>query len=378
MALCAHSLSLAEQGKFTYVFASYLAVLLLNVAGIFQGAAVRAPSQNSAAYRTLLARLQWVSASAVSLLLAFFWYALGAWVDWQASFQEAWLLAAFLVLQQAADFDRRSAYIFADARRALWASVALYPLRILLLWYASPTTVVQVLWILLLSTLLPALPSLVIMGRMPLIQGWRQIKAHLHYSRLFILGAPLGWLWSYLPVFLLATFHGKEQAALLVSIRNISNLANMLMEQIETRVGADWARWQHQHGTQSLHQIVRKLMQQGLLLWLCIMLALAIWGQALVALILGDTYAPHWILLPIGWLGYGIYFLVRVFGIKYRTLGANRVEFLGNLSGVLCALLIGYWLIPSAGVLGAAWLYVIIAAAMWGAQFLAIKHTASK
>jgi hypothetical protein len=33
IAICAHALPLAEQGKFTYIFASYIAVLLLNIAG---------------------------------------------------------------------------------------------------------------------------------------------------------------------------------------------------------------------------------------------------------------------------------------------------------------------------------------------------------
>jgi hypothetical protein len=33
IAICAHALPLAEQGKFTYIVASYIVVLLLNIAG---------------------------------------------------------------------------------------------------------------------------------------------------------------------------------------------------------------------------------------------------------------------------------------------------------------------------------------------------------
>ena len=70
-------------------------------------------------------------------------------------------------------------------------------------------------------------------------------KEHLSYSRLFIAGTPLVWLWAYIPIFMLGIMHGKEQAALLGSIRGISNMANVLMEQIETKVVADWARMRH-------------------------------------------------------------------------------------------------------------------------------------
>jgi hypothetical protein len=33
IAICAHALPFAEQGKFTYIFASYIAVLWLNITG---------------------------------------------------------------------------------------------------------------------------------------------------------------------------------------------------------------------------------------------------------------------------------------------------------------------------------------------------------
>lgn len=372
MALCAHALPLAEQGKFTYVFASYLAVLLLNVSGIFQGAAVRAPSLDAGSYRATLARWQLVQAGFAAIGLAAGWYGLGRWVDWQASGAESLWLAAFLLLQQAADFDRRSAYIFANARRALSGSVLLYPLRVAALWWWQPRTVLEVLWLLSLTAIVPALLTARLASRSQLQNWWQEVKAHLHYSRLFMLGAPLGWLWSYAPIFMLATLHGKEQAALLASIRNIANLANVLMEQIETKASADWARLQHQQGSASLQHSVRNLIRLGIGFWSVVLLLIGWQGEMLVRLILGELYAVHWELLLVGWLSYGVYFMARIQGIKYRTLGANQVEFIGNLVGVICALSVGYAVITTNGIFGAAWLYVIICAAIWASQALAL------
>jgi len=366
IAICAHALPLAEQGKFTYVFASYMALLLLNVAGIFQAAAVRAPVQDDS-YRTSLARLQLLQALLLALLICAMWLGFGNIFGWQATATEAGLLLAFLVMQQLADFDRRSAYIFSGTSRAVYSSAALYPLRIVGLLIVRPDTVSQVLLVLIVSALVPAALTIFAasQSRYDAAQSWiKAIKQHLAYSRLFIAGAPLGWLWSYIPIFLLGIMHGKEQAALLASIRGISNIANVLMEQIETKVVADWARVHHGAGTHAVKNAVSRLLKVGIVFWLSGMTIVVVFGREIVVLVLGNLYAPHWHLLVIGWAGYGVYFLARVSGIKHRTLGSNRVEFVGNLCGVLVALAAGFVMIPAFSATGAAWVYVIIAAAM--------------
>lgn len=375
IAICAHALPLSEQGKFTYVFASYMALLLLNVAGIFQGAAVRAPAHDNS-YQISLARLQLLQALLLSLLVCAAWFGAGNIFGWQASATEAGLLFAFLAVQQLADFDRRSAYIFSGTRRAVYSSAALYPLRIVMLLVISPDTVSQVLLVLIVSAIIPAVFTLITScrHRSEDTQSWiKTTKEHLTYSRLFIAGAPLGWLWAYIPIFMLGTMHGKEQAALLASIRGISNIANVLMEQIETKVVADWARVRHGNGPLVMEAAVSRLLKIGMAFWLLGMAVVMIFGREIVVLVLGNLYAPHWHLLVIGWIGYGVYFLARVFGIKHRTLGANQVEFIGNLCGVLAALAAGFVMIPALKATGAAWVYVIIAAAMLISQMLVLK-----
>lgn len=353
-----------------------MALLLLNVAGIFQGAAVRAPAQDSS-YLPSLARLQLLQALLLSFLVCAAWFGAGNVFGWQATATEAGLLFAFLMMQQLADFDRRSAYVFTGARRAVYSSAMLYPWRIIGLLVIWPETVSQVLMVLIVSALIPATLTIsaASQSRSEAAQAWIiAIKQHVAYSRLFIAGAPLGWLWAYIPVFLLGIMHGKEQAALLASIRGISNVANVLMEQIETKVVADWARVQHGSGTHVMKAAVSRLLKIGMIFWLSGMAIVVVFGREIVTLVLGDLYAPHWHLLVIGWGGYGVYFLARVSGIKHRTLGANQVEFIGNLCGVLAALVAGFVLIPALKATGAAWVYVIIAATMLISQMLVLKN----
>ena len=376
IAICAHALPLSEQGKLSYVFASYMALLLLNVAGIFQGAAVRAPAQDSS-YRISLGRLQLLQGTMFSVLISTMWFGFGNVFSWQATVTEAGLLFSFLLLQQMADFDRRSAYIFSGARRAVFSSVALYPLRIIGLIIVRPDTVSQVLLVLIVSSLFPAALTLYAMSksRSDATQSWKiAIKDHLKYSRLFIAGAPLGWLWAYIPIFLLGIMHGKEQAALLASIRGISNVANVMMEQIETKVVADWARVSHSAGSYAINSSVIRLLKIGMIFWLSGMTIVVVFGREIVTLILGNLYTPHWSLLVIGWGGYGVYFLARVSGIKHRTLGSNHIEFIGNLCGVLAAIAAGYVLIYNFKAIGAAWTYVIIAFVMLISQMLVLKN----
>lgn len=380
IAICAHSLSLSEQGKFTYIFASYMALLLLNVAGIFQGAAVRAPAQDST-YQSSLAKLQVLQALLLSFLAASAWLGGGGVFGWKATITEAALLFAFLTVQQLADFDRRAAYIFSGTRRALYSSAALYPLRLIGLLVINPETVTQVLWVLVLSALLPAIPACIAVGRYKSADtaSWsNRAKKHLMYSRLFILGAPLAWLWSYIPIFLLGTMHGKEQAALLASIRGISNIANVLMEQLETKVVADWARMCHGGDESHLKSATIKLLRVGMTFWACGLLLTVLLGKEIVTLVLGNLYADHWNLLVIGWLAYGAYFLARVSGIRQRAMGLAHLEFTGNLSGVLAAVAGSLALIPAYGASGAGWVFVIISIAILSGQHLvAMRHDRS-
>lgn len=381
IAICAHTLPLPEQGKFTYIFATYIALLLLNVAGIFQGAAVRAPSQERGQYQISLARLQFLQAAFLSLLVCAAWFLAGNIFGWKATEVEASLLFGFLVMQQLSDFDRRIAYVFSSSERAICSSAMLYPARIFGLLIVQPDTVSEVLAIMMMAGLAPAIISMLAAFRsdQESMQTWiNAAKEHLYFSRLFIAGIPLIWLWTYIPIFMLGVMYGKEQVALLGSIRGISNMANVLMEQMETKMAADWARMHHENDAQTLNESVSRLLKMGMIFWLANMTVILVFGREIVNLVLGDLYAPHWGLLLIGWIGYGVYFVARILGIKHRILGSNQIEFIGNISAVFTAAVGGFLMIPVLGVTGAALVYVAIALVVLGGQSYFIKRLAQQ
>ena len=249
-------------------------MLLLNIAGIFQGAAVWAPAKERHSYKTTLARLQLLQAILSSMLVSGIW--LGAGLSgWQTTNTEAGFFLHSWSCNNWRISDRRTAYIFASTKRAIFSSALLYPARVFGLIIIRPDTVSQVLLIMIFSALIPAVITVISACRnnRANAQPWTAAIEQLTYSRLFIVGAPLGWLWAYIPILMLGIMHGKEQAALLGSIRGISNMANVLMEQIETKVVADWARMRHGNGLPVLEEAVSRILKIGVIIfcavWLC-------------------------------------------------------------------------------------------------------------
>lgn len=375
IALCAHFLPLAEQGKLTYVFATYMGLLLLNIASIYQGAAVRAPTEG-VGYLVVLKKIQVTLALLTSAGACVLWMIVGDWVGWNVTWTELVLVLIFLFLQQLADFKRRSAYIFLTPHNALLASLTTYCPRVVLLLFCQVATMSDALIIMGASALLPALsnywPRREIDSK-ELIDATTRALQHLAYSWLFILGAPLGWLWSYAPIFLLGAMYGKEQAALLASIRGISSVANVLMEQLETKVVAEWARTKAEGDLKTIKRSSVKLFQIGIGIWIVGIVMIAFAGENITRLILGDTYAPYWGLLAIIWLGYGLYFVARLMGVKCRALGSKGIEFVANVVGTIVAIFAGWFLILDLGIFGAAWIYVCIPISMYLSQLAYVK-----
>lgn len=374
IAICAHFLPLAEQGKFTYVFATYMGLLLFNVASIYQGAAVRAPKEELS-YPSSLIRLQLTLAFLMAFAACLFWGSLGKRLGWEAEPTELILFFLFLVLQQLADFMRRAAYIFRTTTEAIAASILVYPPRIVLLIVMQVSTLHEVLIVMVLSACFPAFANFI--GIKEALKGggaWaKQAINHLVYSRWFIIGAPLAWMWSYIPIFLLGAMVGKEEAAVLASIRGVSNIANVLMEQLETRVVAEWARKKQAEDQLSVQNASKKLFRFGLTLWFVGFLTVFFWGAEIIKLVLGDVYVTHWWLLVIVWISYGVYFVSRVIGIKQRVSGSNKIEFFANGMGAAVALIAGWIAIPELSTAGAAWVYVLIPSSMLASQLYFIR-----
>jgi O-antigen/teichoic acid export membrane protein len=374
--LCAQFLSLEDQGKFIYVFSSYVAAQLINIAGIYQGAAVRAPVMPKS-YQDSLALLQLSFASFFVAINAFFWFYLGNFFNWQPSLGDTCLVAVFLLLQQMADFSRRISYIFSSPKRAILFSLCVYPLRIGLLLIYRPASLEAVLYILIATIVVPAFFALksAVQNTSKVLESLGvQVIPHLKDSLFYLYCAPLGWLWSYLPLFFLSAVSGKEEVAILASIRSIANAANLFLEQVESRNVADWAKALQNNAHDEIKKSITTILKVATVLGMLVLAILLFWGQYIVQIALGSKYESYWLILPITWLAYGSYFVVRLVGVKYRVLGDNKIEYVGYFYGVFSALIAGLFLIPEFGIYGAAWIYVLTPfAAFIGQRYYLLK-----
>lgn len=375
IAICAHSLPLIEQGRLGYVVSIYLAVLLINLAFLFQGASVRAPHENDKdGYRSMLLVTQHglsvVLVAVIGVLLLMY----GPHIGWEPGFREIAYFLLFLVVQQHADFERRAAYIFGDAREALNVSLRVYPLRIAALAAFQPETIEQALLILLLSAV-PGIIGAYRKTKRPRPFGKHEISGlsrHLKFSGWLIATAPLGILWSYIPVFVLGWIEGPGSVAILVSMRSLANVANVLMEVVETQSPIYIARTAVNQGKAAAGQVAVRVLKIGGTLWVAGLLAIAMVGQQAVSAIFGSLYVQHVPLLMLLWFSYGVYFVTRVYGLKHRAFHNLRVEFWGGIAAVIVAGAASWPLIKSYGIYGAGVSFIMITLAMGIGQIFVI------
>lgn len=376
IAICAHLLSVDEQGKVAYTYATYLAVLLLNIAIIFQGAAIKAPSvKNANVYHRMLARLQLMSGVTLCVIAVFFWWGFGDKFDWAPSRNELILFFLYLFTQQLADFERRTSYIFFGPGRAAVSSIAVYPIRVLSLLLFLPDTFEMVVAIWAVTAIVPALFSIIraVAGRRDTWQ-FREMIHHIFFSKLMIAGAPLGWLWSFLPIFFLGGLLGKVEVAVFMSIRSIANVANLAMEQLEIQAATHMSRTYYTHGKSSLDRTVVQLLFIGGSVWIVGLLVTFYFSEDVVGLVLGANYVQHSGLLTVSWVAFGVYFFARVYAIARRTVRDMKTEFVGNMVAVVTAIGAGFPLVNYFGMYGAAWAYVVIAASIGIAQALIVRN----
>ena len=116
----------------------------------------------------------------------------------------------------------------------------------------------------------------------------------------------------------------------------------------------------------------------GIILWLIALVSILIFGEKIVLIALGKSYADHWYLLIISWIAYGVYFISRIDSIQFRTFGNNKIEFYSGVFGVIAAICFSAILIPLFQVTGAAYSFVAIAVTLYISQILADKIMKSK
>jgi O-antigen/teichoic acid export membrane protein len=376
IAICARILPVTEQGKLGYVIAAYMATIILNLTGIFQWANVQAPKEgNPNLYRDNLCKLQAFLSVPSSFLLALLIVLIGKLSGWSLSGEEFLLSFVFLIIQQLADFARRSAYIFSNAKHALLNSVKIYPPRLLLLGFLRPTHIAEVLVLLAAASTLPAIITLfhATKGKTSLRHFSRFIKGHYYNSKWLIASGPLMWLWSYIPTFSLGNILGMASVGAFITVRSVANIANVAMELLETEVSAKAGKL-YAENKDALAKSLRKVRVAGLSLWGVAFVLLSLYGERLLGIVFGDQYSQYSDVMVILWVAQGVTFLFRLNAVRIRTYGINIAIPAGYMFGTVMVLLTVYPLISNINILGAAMSYVAGASFIFLGQVFAFNR----
>lgn len=363
IAVGAWMLPLSEQSKLVYVYTAYIATVLFNASAFFSAApTMRVESSDPIGYARLLFRIQIASAVLFATCLTLLFIAAADRVGWAPNKLEMSWMWGFLVLQQLVDFHRRSTYVFGDVGHAALMSGALFMLRIGALWLLSPHRAVDFFAVLAVSTLPGVIAAFsgVRRGRgAPKESRSGVLSRHIELARWNAINAPLQWMGMHLPILLAGLLAGPAAAAIVASVRSVSTAANVFLELMETYVPALMAvRAQHQ-GTEGVRAVAARLYTGGGVLWSVAAIAILMFGEWLLSVLLGETYAQYWVVLLLLWVGNGFYFIGRVYGVRQRIMRRTSVELAGSLGGL--AVLIGSWPLMSIfGVTGVALVMVAI------------------
>ena len=352
-------LPLNEQGKLIYVYAIYIALVLLNIAAFFSVAnIVRHEIERPRNYQVALLHTQIKTAflltACISIGLALFHDIL----QWKIETSGIILFAAFLISQQIVDFFRRSGYVFDGIAGAAKQTLWLYGGRIALIVYFKPDSVDGFL----LFMTLPALPLVLVgigryyfLGGEPL-QGNESagiLRKHFTLAKWNIYSAPLRWIGLHLPVLLVGMLHSVESAAILGTIRSITTFVNILLEMLETIVPA-WLSAKLNHSGKALQSATFALLGIGTFIWLLGTFFIWLLGNSAIGYLLGATYADYTALLYIIWAGSGCYFAGRVVTLHYRMRMNTQLEFYSLAVGMV-GFILSIPLITWYGAWGGAW-----------------------
>jgi len=379
IAIGAYLLALPEQAKLVYLYTAYIGLVVFNAAVIFSAAPmVRHELDDTSPYLRQLLLIQGWLAPVLSLLICLLFLGFGSALEWLPTSEELVWAALFLLLQQLADFNRRADYVFGAVRAGALVSLAILSIRIVSLIVIQPENA-EVFFMLLAFSSIPG--AVAAMNRWCSSRGngasGSYFSEHFRLARWNIMNAPLQWSCLHFPVFLVGLLAGGPAAAVLATVRSLSTVANVLLELLETYVPV-WMLSKVSNGGESgMHRSAQKLILVGALAWMLFSVLIYLFGESILLFVFGPDYSPYWQLLLILWIGNGLFFVGRVYGIRHRVVKRMTVELAGSAGGFF-VLLLAIPLVVEFDAYGGAWMILLAQSGVIVTQILFNQRLAAK
>lgn len=361
IAIGAWMLALDEQSKLVYVYTAYYALVLFNASAIFSVAPMlRQDVADANAYRWKLLYTQIIIAVFGTVAFVQFFAHSGDWLGWVIAAPEMIWIFCFLAFQQLADFNRRACYVFGNIESASLLSILMLATRVALLLVVRPDDSTTFIMLLSISAIPGAVAAFA--RKLPVRHPHADtevISRHFRLAKWNMLYAPLQWVCLHFPIFMVGALSGNWAAAVLASVRSVSTIANVLLELMETYV-PNWmvARMKSPEG-EGAQNLTAGIYKLGAGVWLSVAIVIAIFGEKILAVVLGSSYSEYWDILLLLWVGNGLYFIGRVHGVRHRIARRTSVELAGAAGGVFM-LILTIPLFWSYGVYGGAWSIVVV------------------
>jgi O-antigen/teichoic acid export membrane protein len=372
--LCARLLPSDEMGKIGFIFAAYMGALLINVSLIYQHASSHAARyQDSTVYPTAIFRLQLLIAIGLALLFPLMFLALPALTGWHSSVAEMSWVMVFLLTQQLADYYRREKHLRNQPHASATMSAVVIICCLLLLMAVPFANAAEATAILVCSAAPAALTACWMQSGTKTMRSrpvMRVIKWHLSGTRYLAAAAPIGWLWSYLPLFFLGQLKGLAAVGAFTAARSLANAFNIFLELLETRI-AVLAGMKYAQEPRSLTPFLNKVGLIGFGILGFLGGGIYLFRHELVALAYASRYPELGGILAILILAQLVTLWFRLEGIRLRTQQRQHAIFWGYVGGAIGIMASAPWLIGSWGLEGAAWSIVFGSITITLAQRLA-------
>lgn len=231
-------LSLSDQGNFVILLSFYFFCLVFSIALVYAPSQSAYPnaSQKSTYSYTLFLYHCFITV-VLMLIVVLIVFIMNASSQLTITNETIVLFAVFLLLQQLADFSRRTSYVFFSPIAALFCSGTLYIPRILAFLLIQPSSLNEII-LLLVYTSIPSaivLALYIIKTRLKesIFFDLEVLTFHIKFSRNIFLSAPVGWSVAYVPVLTVGYISGPVIVGILGTLRSIVGVANVLVEMIE-------------------------------------------------------------------------------------------------------------------------------------------------
>lgn len=377
--LGARYLTLADQGRLGYVFAGYYFLVIVNVVFLYQWGSVQAPQHPERAnYRDALALGAVLFGGVGTIFIFFILFILASVSKWSFSLGETMIVLGFLFIQQLADFERRSSYIFVDSKRAMNSSAVVYIARTIGLLLFRPTSLYYFFMILLICAIPTACITLFRLGKSikATKNSFSLLKQHMQGALWLGGSAPFIWLWGYIPMFVSGQVLGVEAVGGYVTVNSLTGAGNILMEIYDTEISVRAAQ-KKMEADRALYIYLSKITLLSLLFWAISFCGVIFLGREIIQIAFGQKYIAYFSVLVYLWVLLGIVILFRLGAVRLRTLGKPKLVFAGYFVSTCVIVLVTYPVIKSFGVNGIAYSLIIGAFANLITQQIYSKFTPS-